>query len=133
MEKKPEDGGFRYTYSARQQDEIQNIRKKYLPKKADKMEQLRLLDRSTTKKGTVVSLIVGIVSSLMMGVGMCCTMVWTDKWFIPGIFIGLVGIAGIIAAYPAYIRITKAQREKLAPQILKLTEELAHPDGNLSE
>lgn len=128
MENKHENGSFRYTYSAQQQDEIQNIRKKYLPKEADKMEQLRLLDQSATRKGTVVSLIVGILGSLIMGVGMCCCMVWMDKWFIPGIFIGLVGIAGVIAAYPLYTRITKAQREKLAPQILKLAEELTSPD-----
>jgi len=129
MENKPENGSFRYTYSAQQQDEIQSIRKKYLPKEADKMEQLRLLDQSATKKGTIVSLIVGIIGSLIMGVGMCCCMVWMDRWFIPGIFIGLVGIVGVIAAYPIYTRITKKQREKLVPQILKLTEELTHPDG----
>lgn len=42
---------FEYTYSAKQQQEIENIRKKYLPKEEDKMEQLRRLDRSATKKG----------------------------------------------------------------------------------
>ena len=54
---------FNYTYSAKQQEEIRSIRKRYLPKEPqeDKMEQLRRLDQSATKKGTVVSLIVGII------------------------------------------------------------------------
>ena len=118
---------FHYTYSARQQEEIRNIRKKYLPQepKEDKMEQLRRLDRSAAKKGTRVSLIVGIAGCLLLGVGRCCTMVWTDRLFIPGIIIGIVGIIAVTISYPLYTHITRKERERIAPQILKLTEELS--------
>lgn len=116
---------FYYTYSAKQQEEIQNIRKKYLAREEDKMEKLRRLDRSATKKGAIISTVLGVVSCLLLGVGMCCTMVWMDRWFVPGIVIGVIGIIGVAAAYPLYARITKKEREKLAPQILKLTEELS--------
>ena len=118
---------FHYTYSARQQEEIRNIRKKYLPQepKEDKMEQLRRLDRSAAKKGTRVSLIVGIAGCLLLGVGMCCTMVWTDRLFIPRIIIGIVGIIAVTISYPLYTHITRKERERIAPQILKLTEELS--------
>ncbi len=119
---------FTYTYSAKQQEEIQNIRKKYLPTE-DKMEQLRRLDRSAAKKGTLVSVTVGVIFALVLGVGMCCTMVWAGPWFIPGVVIGLLGIAGVAAAYPLYIRITKKERERLAPEILKLTEELSKTES----
>ena len=115
---------FTYTYSAKQQEEIRNIRKKYLPSEEDKMEQLRRLDRDTTRKGTVLSVLVGVIGCLLLGVGMCCTMVWM-KFFIPGVVIGLIGIAAVAAAYPLYTRVTKKERERLAPQILKLTEELS--------
>ena len=64
-----------------------------------------------------------------MGVGMCCSMVWMGIWFIPGIVIGLIGIGDVAAAYPVYSRITKKERERLAPQILKLTEELMQAEG----
>lgn len=94
---------FTYTYSATQQEEIRNIRKKYLPKQEDKMEQLRRLDRSATKKGTAISIIVGVIGCLLLGVGMCCTMVWMGGWFIPGVILGVVGIAGVAVAYPLYI------------------------------
>lgn len=67
---------------------------------------------------------IGISSTLILGIGMCCTMVWSDALFIPGIGIGIAGMAGIGAAYPVFRVITKKQREKLAPKIMELTNEL---------
>lgn len=118
------DNSFEYTYSAPQQEELKKIREKYLPKEEDKMEQLRRLDRSATQKGTMWSLIVGIIGALVMGGGMSCCMVWTDTLLIPGIFIGVIGMALVGAAYPLYAHITKKEREKIAPEILRLTDEL---------
>lgn len=116
---------FNYTYSASQQAEIKGIREKYMPptEEKDKMEQLRRLDRSVTKIGTAVSVAVGIISALVFGVGMCCTMVW-EGLMVPGIIVGVVGIIGIVSAYPVYIYITRKQREKVAPEIIKLSDEL---------
>ena len=117
---------FNYNYSASQQEEIRGIREKYAPptQEEDKMERLRRLDRSATKLGTIVSLIAGVVGTLIFGVGMCCVLVWGDTMFFPGIFIGIVGILSIIAAYPLYDIMTKKQRAKLAPEILRLSDEL---------
>lgn len=124
MEEKHET--FTYTYSAAQQEEVKRIREKYAPlsPEEDKMEQLHRLDKSVAKPGTIAALVVGIIGTLIMGFGMCCTMVWSDILFIPGIVIGIVGIIGICAAYPLYIHITKRQREKLAPEIMRLADEL---------
>ena len=124
MEEKKET--FTYTYSAKEQEEIKKIRDKYASTTEGEtsMEQLRRLDRSATKGATIVSLIVGIISTLILGVGMCCSMVWSEKLFIPGVVIGIIGIAGVIAAYPIYTHIVKHKREKLAPEILRLSDEL---------
>lgn len=124
MEEKKET--FTYTYSAKEQEEIKKIREKYAPptKEETTMEQLRRLDASATKGATIVSLIVGIISSLILGVGMCCTMVWDGRLFIPGIVIGIVGIVGVIAAYPIYTHMVRRKRAKLAPEILRLSDEL---------
>lgn len=115
---------FTYSYSAKQQEEIKNIRKKYLPPEEDKMEQLRRLDASVTRPGTIASLAAGIIGALILGIGMCCCMVWGGGWFIPGIIIGLIGIVTLVLAYPLYVKLTEKQRKKLAPEILRLTEEL---------
>ncbi len=115
---------FTYSYSAEQQEEIKNIRRKYLPPEEDKMEQLRRLDASVTTPGIIASLAAGILGSLILGIGMCCCMVWGGSWFIPGIIIGLIGIVILALAYPLYVKLTEKQRRKLAPEILRLTEEL---------
>ena len=106
MEKKSENT-FEYNYSSKQQEEIEVIKKKYMPKQEDKMEQLRRLDRSAEIPGTVVGLIIGIIGTLAMGTGMSFTMVWTDTLFIVGIVVGVFGIGLIATAYPAYKIITK--------------------------
>lgn len=121
-----ESGKFEFTYSAKEQEEVRRIRARYVPEAGGetKMEQLRRLDASATKAATAVSIIVGAISTLIMGVGMCFTMVWGDTLFIPGIVIGIAGIAGVVAAYPVYVHMVKRKREKLAPEIMRLTEEL---------
>ncbi len=84
---------FNYTYSAPKQDEIKRIKEKYAPRSeaADKMDQLRRLDRSVSEKATMISMSVGIIGALIMGIGMSFTLVWADRLFIPGIVIGVCG------------------------------------------
>ena len=115
---------FRYTYSATRNDEVKKIREKYMPRPESKIEQLRRLDESSTKTGLACSLTLGVISSLILGIGMCCTMLWSYALFVPGVIVGLAGIAGIALAYPLNHYLTKKERERLAPEILKLTNEL---------
>lgn len=123
---------FKMTYSAKQQEEIDKIRKKYVPQEQDKMEQLRALDASVGRKATTVSLILGIVGSLVMGIGMCFSMsefrkilgAYQDRAMVIGIVVGLVGILMVCLAYPVYHRILEKERRKIAPEIIRLTDEL---------
>ena len=121
--------GFNYTYSAAQQQEVEDIRKKYLPKEEDKMEQLRKLHAIPTQKAQAASLAVGIIGALIMGAGMSLAM--TDIGaalgslaMVIGIVIGIVGMVLVALAYPLYNRVLKKQREKIAPEILRLSDEL---------
>ena len=107
------ESSFSYTYFANQQAEVENIRKKYLPQEESSFEKLKRLDKKAGRKGSIVCI----------SLGMCFTMLWTD-WFVQGIVIGLTGIAGAVLMYPLYVRITRREKEKLAPQILELTDEL---------
>lgn len=116
---------FEYTYSAPRQSEILQIREKYLPKEVTKLDQLRALDESVTKRGSAVSLAHGILFTLLLGFGMSCCMVWAGKLFVPGIMIGCIGLAGVVMTYPIYNRIVRQDREKIAPEILRLTDEIA--------
>lgn len=116
--------GFQYTYSAKEQAEIKRIRSKYTPKEENKMEQLQRLDASATQKATMYAIIVGVIGALILGTGMSCCMVWTDALLIPGIVIGIIGMAVLAVAYPLYNRTLKKERERIAPEILRLTDEL---------
>ena len=134
MNENKNENGFSYSYSAREQEEIKRIRKKYAEDSArtdeSSIERLRRLDASVTKKGTTVSLIVGTLGSILMGSGM--SLVMTDlgallpdllALFI-GIAVGVVGIVGVALAYPIYKAITKKERERIAPEVLRISEEL---------
>ena len=118
-----ESATFTYTYSANQQEEIKSILKKYTPQEADKMEQLRRLDQSVTKRSRVIPIIIGILSALVLGIGMCCSMLWTD-YFVIGVVVGILGLAGLISTYPMYNLMVKKRRERIAPQIIALSDEL---------
>lgn len=113
---------FEFNYSAKQQEEVRRIREKYCPAEPDKMEQLRRLDAGVTQKGSVLSLVIGVIGALVLGVGMCCCLVWDE--FFWGIIIGVVGIALVALGYPVYVYITKRERQKVAPEILRLADEL---------
>ena len=134
MENNNENKGFQYTYSAKEQAELKRIREKYTPptESEDKMKRLRRLDASVTKTAMSVALMLGIVGALILGFGMslCMTDIgeilgsYRDMAMVIGILIGVVG--GILAslAYPIYNAIVKSKRKKLAPEIIRLTDEL---------
>lgn len=120
---------FEYTYSAQRQQEVEAIRKMYLPKEEDKMETLRKLHAIPTQKAQAASIAIGVIGSLILGTGMslCMTEIGAalgSLAMVVGILAGLAGMILAGLAYPTYTRIKKKEREKIAPEILKLTDEL---------
>ena len=116
---------FTYNYSAERQSEIDAIRKKYLPQaeQESKMEQLRKLDASLTTTAFIVSMAVGIASALVFGVGMCCFLVW--RLWLPGALLCVAGVIGMLVAPMLYRRLVEKRKQEIAPEILRLTEELS--------
>lgn len=130
-----DNGGFSFTYSAKEQTEIKRIREKYSDngkKEESKMERLLRLDAGVTKKAQTVSLILGIVGVLILGFGM--SIIMTDLGsmlgiadglvMLIGIAIGIVGCIPVALAYPIYELTLKRERKRIAPEILSLTDEL---------
>ena len=122
------------TYSAKEQEEVKAIRKKYTApeEKEDKMAQLRRLDASVTQKATAAALVFGIIGALLLGFGMSLAMTELSETLgalrsmamLVGIAVGIIGIVLVCLAYPIYNRIVKKEREKIAPEIIRLTDEL---------
>lgn len=125
---------FSYTYSAKEQDEIKAIRKKYSSpeEKENKMEKLRRLDAGVSRKATGTALAFGIIGALILGMGMSLIMsdfskilgIYEDMALAIGIALGAVGIVFVSLAYPLYNRIIKKERKKIAPEIIRLADEL---------
>ena len=123
---------FKYTYSAKEQEEIKKIRQKYQTSEVTGMDRLRKLDGKVTQKATSVAIAYGIVGALILGTGM--SLVMTDLGVILnisfilslviGIVTGVLGLFFIVLAYPMYNRTLKKEREKIAPEILKIAEDL---------
>ena len=65
-----DNSAFSYTYSAREQEEIKKIRDKYAPRGEDKMEKLRRLDAGVGGVAQAVSLVFGVIGTLILGFGM---------------------------------------------------------------
>lgn len=132
MENKDRNVSFSYVYSAEEQDEIRKIRKKYEFREEDPISRIRKLDNSVTQKATVISLVSGVVGVLIMGSGM--SFIMTDlgsiigmsgniTWIL-GMLTGVIGLILVALAYPMYNNVLKKEREKVASEILELTEEL---------
>ncbi len=131
-----ENNGFQYNYSAKEQAELKKIREKYITHtkspELSTIEKIRKLDADVTKKGMTAALIFGIIGTLLMGFGMSLIMTdiksilgaYSDMALIIGIIIGFIGMVGVIVAYPLYQSITAKERKKVAPEILRLTDEL---------
>lgn len=129
-----EQNGFIYTYSAKEQAELKRIRDKYTAptEVEDKMARLRRLDASVTNTAQAIALVFGVIGTLILGFGMSLCMTdlgeilgsYRDMAMIIGIIVGVIG--GILAslAYPIYNAIVKVKRKKLAPEIIRLTDEL---------
>lgn len=121
--------GFSFTYSAARQQEVENIRKKYLPREEDKMEQLRKLHNSASQKAQAWAIAIGVIGTLIMGTGMSLAMTELGAALgslsmVIGILVGIVGMILVALAYPVYNRVLAKERQRIAPEILRLTDDL---------
>ena len=120
---------FQYTYSGKERSEVETIRQKYLPQEESKLDRLRKLDRSATRKAEGWAIAQGVIGTLILGTGMSLRMTdlsvfLGDGAMFAGIPLGLLGLILVALAYPVYNRVLKKERRRIAPEILRLTDEL---------
>lgn len=93
------------------------------------MQQLRALDAGAAKKATMDAIVAGVLGSMLLGCGMSLIMTdfgsWLGRAALPvGVAVGVSGMLLMALAYPLYSRSLRREREKIAPEILRLTDEL---------
>ena len=121
---------FNFNCTPDENKELNSIRSKYTPHNESKMDTLRALDRKVKRPANTFSYIFGALSALVMGAGM--SLVMTDigcilaisNTMVPGIIIGLVGLAAAIVNYPIHKAILSSRRRKYAGQIIALSDEI---------
>lgn len=116
---------FSYTYSAKENQEVLNIRRKYMPQEESKLDELKRLDNLVQSSGVMEALCAGVGGALIFGLGMCLAMEVIGQMIWLGVILGLIGMAGMLAAYPVYRKFFVKAKAQHAPRILQLTEELS--------
>lgn len=118
---------FNYTYSAPTEEErreIESIKRQYAKggEAESRLERLHRLHSSVMNFANAVSIAIGVVGTLIFGLGMALAMEWND--IIWGILCGVVGLVIAMLAYPAYKISLAAGKRKWGEEIVKLSDEL---------
>lgn len=135
-----DNNSFEYTYTAEERDEISRIREKYDPPRGtatsggeDELSELIRLDRSVTRRARAAAIALGTAGALILGLGMSLVMTGLASEFfqrlgvdrnVVGIIVGFLGMILTAAAYPAYRRTLAAERQKIAPRIIELSDRI---------
>ena len=109
---------------------VQKIRTQYTEREHTQLDELKALDRKVKKPANTFAYVLGTVSAIVMGAGM--SLVMTDigemlgmaETMIPGVVIGVIGLALAIINYPIYKNVLASRRKKYADKIIALSDEL---------
>ena len=106
----------------------ESIAKEYAPKDSSKIVALRKLDRKAKMPATIFTYTFGIISSLVLGTGMCFAMQVLGSGMIGmviGIIVGIIGMIGCGVNYPIYKRMLENGKKKYAYEIVELAREIS--------
>ena len=114
---------------------VEKIRAEYTEKEFTELDALRALDRKVRRPAGVLAYILGTVGALVMGAGMsfCMDAVEAGTYFgitigenmmLPGVILGVAGMALVLINYPVYKRFLASRRKKYASQINELCDDL---------
>ena len=96
------------------------------------MVALRKLDRKAKQPSEIFAYTFGILSTLVLGTGMCLSMGVIGgsgiAAFAAGIILGVAGILGVSFNYPLYKKIRNAGMKKYAGDIMLLAKEITGND-----
>ncbi len=108
----------------------ESIVNEYSVKDTSKVVALKKLDKKAKQPSIIFSLVFGIISALILGVGMCLAMGeiggGTTAMFIIGIVVGIVGIFGCAINYQIFKILRAKGKKKYAGDIMRLAKEIAN-------
>ena len=107
----------------------EHIANEYAPKDASRVNALRKLDARAKLPANVSAYSIGIVSSLVFGLGMSLSMrvigAGTTASSAFGIVLGVIGMAGMGVNYPIYRKLLEKGKRRYASQIMELARKIS--------
>lgn len=104
---------------------LEKVVAKYQEPEETKLEELKKLDKKVKKPVLIFTYVFGVISSLILGFGMCIAMeVILPNYLWLGIVVGVVGILCCVSNYFIYKKILVHRKAKFSNQILNLSQEL---------
>ena len=107
---------------------VEKIRLQYERRQTTKLDELKALDKRVKRPAQIFAYILGTACTLILGTGMCLAMKIIGNFMIPGIIIGIAGIAMITVNYKIYKSILKSRKARYAEQIFALSDSLLNED-----
>ena len=101
------------------------IAKEYAPRDSSKIVALRKLDAKAKLPATIFTYTFGIISTLVLGTGMCLSMQVIGDNMVLGIIIGIIGMLGCGVNYPIYKKMLENGKKKYAYEIVELAREIS--------
>lgn len=110
----------------------EQLANEYAPKDTSKVVALRKLDAKAKLPATIFTYTFGIITALIIGVGMCLSMKvignGTTGMFVLGIIIGIIGFVGAGINYPVYKKMMEKGKQKYAFEIIELAKEISEEE-----
>lgn len=106
----------------------ESIAKDYAPKDNSKIVALKKLDNRAKLPAIIFAYSFGIVSSLVVGTGMCLAMQVIGNGMVSmalGIIIGIIGFIGCGVNYPIYKKKLEKGKAKYAYEIVELARQIS--------
>ena len=107
----------------------EKIASEYAPKETRKVVALKKLDNRAKLPANIFAYTFGIITALLLGVGMCLTMNvigdGSTLFMVVGVIVGVIGIVGVSVNYPIYKKILNKSKKKYSADILALAKEIA--------
>lgn len=132
IENKTKSGAdFKFEYSAptdSERKEILSIRNEYLLVGADgnDMERLRAMHRRVKSLPSALSIVIGVIGTLIFGGGMAMFLEWNHT--VSGVIVGVIGFVIALAAYPINKIFAKLMKKKYSDRIIELSNEILGED-----
>ena len=107
----------------------ESIANEYAAKATSKVLSLKKLDAKAKRPSKIFTYTFGIVSALILGIGMCLSMQVVGDgsalMMTAGIVTGIIGMAGVCINYPIYRKLLDGGKRKYAFEIMQLAKEIS--------